>query len=450
LGAVADGGIPAADVAAVSGARGSNQPVGAEEFTHLMARLGPFERPPRLAVAVSGGADSLALALLAHHWARQRGGSVLALTVDHGLRPESAAEADRVGQWLAIYRIAHHVIRWQGDKPRTGIQEKARAARYALLFGRCQEHGILHLLTGHHRDDQSETVRMRIERGSGPIGLAGMSDSIPANAARLLRPLLEVPKARLEATLIARGQVWIDDPSNRNPAYARARLRHMTPADSGAGVDAAVDLGRRMGVRQAENQVEVARALVDCATLMPEGYAYLDMSRLVSAPNSAAMGCLDRLIRSVGGNRYPIAHQPLERLCHEVRAGLNRRRSLGGCLIAPRGRGLLVMREPDAMQRPMTAEAGTTVTWDRRFELRLGGAGTGLIGPLGATGWTAVRKDVNRPPMPAEVAVTLPALIDDQGVAAVPHLGFRRASPLTVESVQFVPASPLTGAFWAG
>jgi tRNA(Ile)-lysidine synthase len=124
---------------------------------------------------VSGGPDSLALAILADRWARARGGEAWALIVDHGLRPESAAEAATVGGWLAARGIPHAVLPWPGEKPTTGIQEAARAARYRLLADWCAAHGCLHLLTAHHRDDQAETYLIRHRAGSFVDGLAGMS-----------------------------------------------------------------------------------------------------------------------------------------------------------------------------------------------------------------------------------------------------------------------------------
>ena len=164
--------------------------MGAAEFAGLIERLGPFEQGPRLAVAVSGGPDSLCLCLLAAGWAAARGGVVSALIVDHGLRPEAAAEARQVAAWLRARRIDHHVLRWADVKPATGIQAAAREARYRLLGDWCRAAGILHLLLGHHLDDQAETVALRQARQSGAAGLAGMAAVRELAGLRLLRPFL--------------------------------------------------------------------------------------------------------------------------------------------------------------------------------------------------------------------------------------------------------------------
>ena len=144
-------------------------------FAPLMAPLAPFENHPVLAVAVSGGRDSLALALLASEWAQARGGGIVALIVDHGLRAEAAREADVTRDLLACRGIEAAILHWSGVKPTHGLQEAARAARYGLLFEACRQRGILHLLVAHHADDQAETVAMRAARGSGAASSRNLS-----------------------------------------------------------------------------------------------------------------------------------------------------------------------------------------------------------------------------------------------------------------------------------
>jgi len=150
-------------------------PLTAAAFADLLDKLGPYEPALRLAVGVSGGPDSMALALLADAWARARGGRVLALIVDHGLRPASMGEATRVAGWLAARGLETRVLPWLGEKPERGIQAAARAARHALLEAACRDAGILHLLLAHQREDQAETVLLRRAAQSGADGLAAMA-----------------------------------------------------------------------------------------------------------------------------------------------------------------------------------------------------------------------------------------------------------------------------------
>ncbi|MCL2428877.1 MAG: tRNA lysidine(34) synthetase TilS, partial [Alphaproteobacteria bacterium] len=252
-------------------------PVSRAAFAARMAALEPFEPFPRLAVAVSGGADSLALALLARDWSVARGGSVLGLVVDHGLRPESRNEAcltiarlDRMGIRSTLLALALE----RG----TALAERARVARYRVLARACAEYGIVHLLLGHHAADQVETVLIRAVSRSGPDGLAGMAALRETRSLRLLRPLLDVPPGRLRTTLHEAGiDDWVEDSSNRDPRAQRARLRALRADRAGAG-EASLALfaaARARGGARADADRDRAAALAERATLRPEGFAVL-------------------------------------------------------------------------------------------------------------------------------------------------------------------------------
>jgi tRNA(Ile)-lysidine synthase len=309
------------------------RPLADDELDRRLAPLGPFERPPRLAVAVSGGPDSLALVLLADRWARARGGYVRALHVDHGLRGESTAEAARLAGWLAARGIPCRILAWRGPRPGSRIQETARVARAALLEAACAEAGILHLLLAHHADDQRETVAMREARRSGPDGHAGMAAIRETGRVRLVRPLLDVPKARLEATLRALGQAWIEDPSNRDPRFERARLRRY-PAKSGPDLAAIARAGRERASREA------ALAGLAVRIVRPEaasGRLKLDARGLAAAPAELAAALLRRAVATIGKGRYPPAPAAVDRLLDALLASAATRRTLGGCTITRRG-----------------------------------------------------------------------------------------------------------------
>jgi tRNA(Ile)-lysidine synthase len=300
-------------------------PLSAPEFAALMAPFAPFEARPALAVAVSGGRDSLALAVLAHEWSGARQGRLLALVVDHGLRPESAREARATGERLATLGIEAETLAWTGAKPATRIQQAARAARYRLLFEACRRRGILHLLTAHHADDQAETLVMRGARASGPDGLAGMAALVEHRDARLLRPLLAVPRARLTATLQARGIGWIDDPSNEDRRFERVRVRQ-----DGARAPAPT------GGRAARDQ-EVARAALQTLEVGPRGVA-LDQLVVSDLGKEIAGRLLGRVVQAVAGGAYPPRRERLERAVARLsqaegggRSGKSRDFTLSGC-----------------------------------------------------------------------------------------------------------------------
>lgn len=297
---------------------GDPSPLDAATFARLMAPLGPFETSPLLAVAVSGGRDSLALALLAHDWARQRGGRVAALIVDHGLRAEAADEAAATRRLLAGHGIDGAILRWSGAKPRTGLQEAARTARYRLLREECRHRGILHLLLAHHADDQSETVAMRAARRSGPDGLAGMAALVEQPEVRLLRPLLAVTRAALTATLVARGVKWLDDPSNADLRFERARLR----ADGAGALVGPVGTGRQRSARERA----LAKAAVDTLEFDREGAA-IDRAGFARLGRTLQAGLLSRVIQAVGGRDHPPRRDRLDRAIQRLAAPVARGKS---------------------------------------------------------------------------------------------------------------------------
>ena len=417
-----------------------------------MERLGGFEARPRLAVGVSGGADSLGLALLAQGWTAERGGELLALIVDHGLRAESAAEAARVGGWLQARGIPHAVLRWEGEKPATGIQATARAARHRLLAERCRDEGILHLALAHHRDDQAETVLLRFARGSGIDGLAGMAPVRAAGAVRVIRPLLDLPHERLVATCRAFGQDWIEDPSNRDPRFARARLRAAGAALAAEGLDPLrlADVARRAA--RARNALESATAalLAEAAEVHPEGWLRLDPKPLLDAPEEIALRALVRCIAATGGAPHPPKDEAVERLYGEIAGGGFQGRTLGGCRILPRRGRLVIAREPVGVTERLSLTPGGEVWWDRRFAVRLaaGEGGAVTVAKLGRDGWrTALSAgpDSGRIGLPEPVRETLPALWDGNGLAAVPHLGFSRPGFTLSAVASHAPEAVLCG-----
>jgi len=434
-----------------------------------MRPLGPFATSPHLAVAVSGGADSLALALLADAWARRRGGRVTALTVDHGLRPEAAAEARQVARWLRAAGIAHRTLRWEAANssranlqapardpranlqvparnpranlqapvrnPRANLQALAREARYGLLIGWCRDHGVADLLVAHHQEDQAETFLLRLARGSGLDGLAAMAPVATRDGVRLLRPLLAVPKAALAAFLKRRAQPWIEDPSNLDVAYARVRLRALLPALAAEGLTAErlAATAARLGQARAA-LADSCAALLDRAIEADDaGYARLDVAVLAGAPREVALRALARLLVAFGGQAYTPRYERLCRLADELFAGLPGGRTLAGCRILPQGPGrVLILREARGIA-PALAVGRAPVVWDGRYTIawrrsRRGGLAIGALGESAARALRAAEPALELGALPRLALATLPALRDARGLLAVPHLGWHRAA----------------------
>ena len=194
---------------------------------------------PAIVLAVSGGPDSIALMWLAARWRRalKRGPRLIAVTVDHGLRTGAAAEARDVKRLARSLDLQHRTVRWSGTKPRTGLPAAARSARYRLLAQAARANGATHILTAHTRDDQAETLLMRIMRGSGVAGLAAMARESDRDGVRLARPFLNVSKSQLIATLRKAKVSFADDPTNRDTSFTRPRLRMLMPALAAEGGD---------------------------------------------------------------------------------------------------------------------------------------------------------------------------------------------------------------------
>ena len=432
----------------------SPDPLTLAELSALLDTIGGFEAQPSMGVGVSGGPDSLALVLLVDRWARRQGGQTWALTVDHGLRTDSAAEVRVVAAWLAARGIAHEVLTWAGDKPRSGIQEAARDARYRLLTEWCRAHGVLHLLIAHHREDQIETHLIRRRAGSGTDGLAAMSAVRELAGCRLVRPLLAVPRARLLAVLAEEQQPFLRDPSNLNPAFERTRLRTAADRSVEAPLDAAWATLRECGGRRIARE-RILDALIGRAVAMhPAGFAALDPAAFSTAGPETIERLFGRVARCVGGARYPARRARLARLYAALTAAPDRARTLGGCRFVPwRGR-LLVLRELSAASPPVRVDPGAHLVWDRRFAVELTPAATSgfMLGYLSSRNASVVDSAKDRPTGPRDGALprlvrpVLPAFWDERGVAAVPHLCYRRAGVEAVPKLAFQPANPLTTA----
>lgn len=303
----------------------------------------PETRDPHfaLAVAVSGGADSMALTRLAHEWCTHRGITLTGFTVDHGLRAESAAEARQVGEWLAAQGIAHRILT---PPPMPGIanpQAQARARRYDALTAACREAGIPHLLVAHHADDQAETVALQRHRGDTPASRAGMALVSARAGIHLVRPLLGTRKAALVHYLETRGQPWIDDPSNAHDAYARNRLRRrMTEAEFHALWHEAQRAGfARHREEQQRNQWFTAHAT------LTSGSVQLTRHRWATLPDAMRTDVLSHAIRVIGGKPFRPRHHETARLDAAILAAPEGCATLGHCRIAWEDATLCVARE---------------------------------------------------------------------------------------------------------
>jgi tRNA(Ile)-lysidine synthase len=320
------------------------------------ALLGPvLDRPGGAVLAVSGGPDSVSLMRFAAATARDPG-ALLVATVDHGLRPGSRAECDAVAASAQACGLRHAILTWDGDKPRTRVQEAAREARYRLLAAAARAAGATQVVTAHTLDDQAETVLMRLAAGTGIGGLAAMRPAVERHGVTIARPFLSLRKARLVASCEAQGWPFHDDPSNADPRFARARLRRMatlleteglTPERLGAIAERAHQTEEALAARA--EQVLAGARIADAGDAM-----VLDGARFAGEPDAILLRVVALAIAAaLGPATRPTRLERYEaRVLGDLRAALVRgdhlRLTLAGALIeAGTDRRVLIRPEPE-------------------------------------------------------------------------------------------------------
>lgn len=386
-----------------------------------------------LALAVSGGSDSVALLHLFARWRDATSVAVppaVVVTVDHGLRREAAAEARAVAALAHSLGLPHATLVWEGDKPVADLQAAARAARYRLLAGFAREHGLDTVVTAHTRDDQAETLLMRLAHGSGLSGLAAMRPARSLGGdVTLVRPFLAVGRDTLRATLTAAGIAWSEDPSNADTRFARPRLRTLAGPLAEAGLTPATLATVACRLARADAAIEAAVDAVEAAALArhPGGVTTLDLPGLVAVPEEVSLRLFARAIGEIGGEPYGPRLERLERLHAALlapAAGGRFRRTLGGAVVERRGDILWVHRESGRRGLPsLRLTPGHTLAWDGRFQaaLTVSAPSAVTIAALGPAARGTVGRAAER--WPAAALATVPAAFADGAVVAVPAFG---------------------------
>lgn len=431
-------------------------PLTSSEFFDFLLPL-QLVRGVGLAVAVSGGADSMALTLLLGEYCKAHHIPLTALTVDHGLRAEAAEEAQQVAQWLKKYDIPHVTLQWLGDKPNSNIQDQARLARYKLMGQWCQKNAVSRLFLAHHIDDQAETFLMRLFRGSGVDGLSAMKRQsdfpVPlpgGRAVTICRPLLNVAKLRLCAGLTQAKQAWIEDPSNENESYTRVKVRHLLRDNEIEGLDAermagtAARMGRVQSLLQSLT-LEVSRKSV---TYHAQGYAMVSLPSLLLAHDEIVLRCLASVLRTVGGGKYAPRLKRLEALYDKLKYGASGKggfsgQTLGGCVISSQaGNCIMVSREGAAITETVALENPGVTLWDGRFVIEHK-AVIGLLKKLEQGEWLELCREnpaLKKLKLPKLVRDGLPCILLREGNIILPDVipGFDRSGFIAVFQQSFV------------
>lgn len=343
-------------------------PVSASEARLLFAE---WKQSPSLILAVSGGPDSVAMLWLVARWRRalKHGPRLVAVTIDHRLRPEAGREAADVKRLARELGVEHRTLRWRGAKPKTGVPEAARDARYALLLKAARQCRANHVLTAHTRDDQAETVLMRMARGSGLAGLGAMARQSSREGAIVVRPLLDVPKARLLATLDKARLPYALDPTNTDAKYTRPRLRALMPLLAAEGCDARnlTRLAGRLGRANAALELMADGAerflAIRYSGLPQPGF---DFDAFVGMPEEIRVRVLLRAVGRVGTERAPelgkiealagAIEAAGSTLARSATAGRFRQTLAGAVITVAKGRILIEPAPPRRVHRPKRKE----------------------------------------------------------------------------------------------
>jgi tRNA(Ile)-lysidine synthase len=299
-----------------------------------------FKDEPALAVAVSGGADSLALVFLLSQWSKKTRVPILALTVDHGLRAQSKIEARMVQEIVEHWpNVSHQTLSWRGPKPTSRIQETAREKRYELLAKSCLKADIRFLFLGHHQDDQFETILFRLAKGSGLDGLGGMQDrQAYSEKLTLVRPLLHLSHRQIVQICQKNKIKWIEDPSNDATRFARIRLRKSREILEAEGLSAERLLQtskRLMRARKALEQI-TEEAWKNHACIINSRRIEFSFRMFQSCPEEISLRLLSKSIRAVTGPKktYPPRLEKLETIHQQILSDINfKAATLGGAVI---------------------------------------------------------------------------------------------------------------------
>lgn len=373
----------------------------------------------------------MALACLASEHAKRKNSDVLAFIVDHQLRPTSAQEAQKVTDWCRKLGLEAKILTWTGQKPKTGIQEAARSARYSLLCQAAIAHDCSAIATGHTMDDQAETVFMRIARGSTVDGMAAMSgERLIASGGqlpiRLLRPLLMFSRSSLRAFLLGQGQEYIDDPSNEDPKFERIKTRALLAALEAQGLltkSALNKVAARATTTRKLLDLEISKCFAAAeGTFHRWGGAQCGTGLL---DQHFAVSVLQRIIFAVSGSENP----PSDDAVAAILPALERdgAQSLGGALIERRGQNIWVYREPGAVVgRAGVApigraqiSPGQTLLWDGRFIIRNNSENAVDVGLF--NGEAGIDPAAYHGPVRG--LVSMPAIWDGSGLVAAPLKG---------------------------
>lgn len=286
-------------------------------------------------VAVSGGADSLALTYLLSSWAKINAKNIIAITVEHGLREDSLAEAEYVSELMKKENIEHHILKWDGKKPEANIEDIAREVRYSLLIEFCKSRNIENIFVGHHKYDQVETFLMRLQRGSGLDGLSSMEEVSSREDINIIRPLLSLKPELFKQYLNSKNIEWKEDYSNQDEKFLRVKIRKNMDILSTLGIssDKIYKAAKALSSTKDFIEEEVSKFCKNNIEFVSPFVAKIDFDVIREAHREMLFRVLSNLIKKIGDSKYIPRADDVLRICSSIKKGEKQSRTLGGCEI---------------------------------------------------------------------------------------------------------------------
>lgn len=415
-----------------------------DDFAEAMEALvgkGVDIKNQTFAVGVSGGADSICLCRMMAEYARKNNCKVIALTVDHQLRPESGDEAKQVHDWLTKLDVYHETLVWKGEKPTSAIEEKARFARYDLLIKECKKKNIKYLCLAHNKNDNVETFFLRLAKSSGVDGLSGIKPKSVRSGIMILRPLLNFDREKIKATNISMNQKWIEDPSNENEIYERVKIRKAKQNLDGLGLNLAAVFGTMQKMTKISQFIQQCQEDFCQRYVLSSDFGFLkvDLAALLKQHDEIIKRVLADCIfamRKTDANEYPVGEAKISRLVEKIKSPECKTFTLGGTKLVKKNKNtkMYIIKEERNLESDKKVQE-FVMNWDR-FTLIFDKLPSKdlYVGKLGnvkmPAGLEGVRSLFGR-----DVLNTIPAIRDKDGLLQIPLLGYKREKSVECKCV---------------
>ena len=338
-----------------------------------------FGKSPRIALGVSGGPDSLSLAILTKQWLDGISGTLTCLTINHNLRPEAKSEALYTSQILEKHHIEHYILDWEGTTKMSNLQNQAREARRNLLTKWCKKNKYKYLFLAHNQDDVVETFFMRLFRGSGIQGLSSITHLSEYNGIVIARPLLGFKKSELELFLSSQNIKWVTDPSNHDTKFLRSKIRKLLKSTSLEEIMPYNLMLDRCttgieSIKRNNNIIETnkKKIIADIVSLYPEGYLTIALEQFLELPIETALNILASCLITISGtHHYRPRFSSLQKLYNKLTLKDHKSSTLWNCEIKIRGNLIYVYYESKNIPPNIEAIDSHTIKWDGRFIIKM-------------------------------------------------------------------------------